>query len=110
MDAVITSQETDKVLFEIYDMRFVEVTVPPSQKQAMGETLWPAALLFFEPQPKGLETSYDGKTTQIDRKFETSKFPVAIRTGPQPPHFFENKDNFPAHYYRVEFKKVNYKG
>ena len=110
MDAVITSQETDKVLFETYDIRFVEVTIPPGQKQATGETLWPAALLFFEPQPTGVETSHDGKTTQIDRKFEGAKFPTAIRMGPQPPHAFENKDNFPAHYYRVEFKKVNYKG
>jgi hypothetical protein len=110
MDAVITSQETDKVLFETYDLRFVEVTIPPNQKQAVGETLWPAALLFFEPQPKGVETSQDGKAVPVERKFESAKFPMAIRTGPLPPHSFENKDNFPAHYYRVEFKKVNYKG
>jgi hypothetical protein len=110
MDAVITSQETDKVLFETYDMRFVEVTIQPNQKQDMGETLWPSALLFFEPQPKGVETSYDGKAIQVERKFEGAKFPMAIRMGAQPPHSFENKDNFPAHYYRVEFKKINYKG
>jgi hypothetical protein len=110
MDAIITSQETDKVLFETYDIRFVEVTIRPGQKQEMGETLWPAALLFFEPQPKGLETSNDGKAAQVERKFETAKFPMAIRMGPRPPHSFENKDSFPAHYYRVEFKKVSYKG
>ncbi|HVS89571.1 MAG TPA: hypothetical protein VHF01_15295 [Candidatus Acidoferrum sp.] len=109
MDAIITSQETDKVLFETYDMRFVEVTIRPNQKQDMGETLWPSALLFFEPQPKGVETSYDGKDIQVERKFEGAKFPMAIRMGSQPPHSFENKDNFPAHYYRVEFKKINYK-
>jgi hypothetical protein len=110
MDAVITSQQTDKVLFETYDMRFVEVTIRPNQEQDMGETLWPSALLFFEPQPKGVETSYDGKAIQVERKFEGAKFPMAIRMGPHPPRSFENKDNFPAHYYRVEFKKVNYKG
>ncbi len=110
MDAVITSQETDKVLFETYDIRFVEVIIRPGQKQEMGETLWPAALLFFEPQPKGVEISYDGKAAQVERKFEAAKFPTAIRMGAQPPHSFENKDNFPAHYYRVEFKKVNYRG
>jgi hypothetical protein len=110
LDAIITSQETDKVLFEIYDIRFVEVTIPPNHKQALGENLWPAALLFFEPQPKGIETSHDGQAVPVERKFESAKFPRAIRTGPLPPHSFENKDNFPAHYYRVEFKKVNYKG
>ena len=110
MDAVITSQDTDKVLFETYDIRFVEVTIPPNQKQQMGGTLWPAALLFFEPQPLGVETAYDGKTTQVDHKFQAGKFPTAIRQGPQPPHAFENKDTFPVHYYRVEFKKITYKG
>jgi hypothetical protein len=110
MDAVITSQETDKVLFETYDIRFVELTIRPNEKQDLGETLWPAALLFFEPQPKGVETSYDGKATEVERKLVAAKFPAAIRMGPQPPHSFENKDNFRAHYYRVEFKKVNYKG
>lgn len=110
MDSVITSQQTDKVLFETYDIRLVEVTIPPGQKQELGGTLWPSALLFFEPQPKGEETLYDGKTAPVERKFEAAKFPRAIRTGPQPPHAFENKDNFPAHYYRVEFKKINYKG
>ncbi len=88
-----------------------EVIIRPGQKQEMGETLWPAVLLFFEPQPKGAGTSYDGKAAQqVERKFEAAKFPAAIRMGAQPPHSFENKDNFPAHYYRVEFKKVNYKG
>ena len=110
MDSVITSQDTDKVLFETFDIRFVEVTITPNQKQEMGETLWPEAFLFFEPQPKGTETSYDGKTVVVERKFEGAKFPAAIRTGSRPPHAFENKDTFPAHYYRVEFKKINYKG
>jgi hypothetical protein len=110
MDAVITSEQTDRVLFETYDIRFVEVNVMPGQTERMGETLWPAALLFYEPQPSGIETSIDGKTTRVERRFEKNEFPVAIRTGPAPPHSFENRDSFAAHYYRVEFKKINYKG
>jgi hypothetical protein len=110
MDAVITSQDTDKVLFENFDIRLVEVTILPGQKQNMGETMYPSVLLLYEPQPKGLETSYDGKTNTVERRFDGAKFPQVIRTGKQPPHAFENKDTFPAHYYRVEFKKINYKG
>jgi len=110
MDAVITSQDTDKVLIENFDMRLVEVTVRPGQKQNLGETMYPSVLIYYEPQPKGVETSYDGKTTTVERKFDGAKFPQAIRMGKQPPHAFENKDSIPAHYYRVEFKKINYKG
>ena len=110
MDAVITSQQTDPVRFENFDIRLVEVTIQPGKKQEMGEQLYPSVLIFYDHQPKGVETSYDGKTAEVDRKFEDVKFPQAIRRGKQPPHAFENKDNFPAHYYRVEFKKINYKG
>jgi hypothetical protein len=55
-------------------------------------------------------TFHDSKTAQVDRKFEGVKFPQAIREGKQPPHSFENTDTFPAHYYRVEFKKIQWKG
>jgi len=88
----------------------VEVTIPPGQKQEMGEQLYPSVLLFYEPQPKGMTTSYDGKSIQVDRKFEGVKFPQAIREGKRPPHSFENTDTFRAHYYRVEFKKIQWKG
>jgi hypothetical protein len=110
MDAIITSPSTDKVLFENFDIRLVEVTVRPGQKQNMGETMYPSVLLFYEPQPEGLETSYDGVTTTVERKFHGAKFPQAIRMGKRPPHAFENKDTIPAHYYRVEFKRITYKG
>jgi len=111
MDQIITSPKTDNVRFETFDIRFVEVTIPAGQKQEMGEQLYPSVLIFYERQPKGVMTSYsDGKTTQVDRKFEGAKFPQAIREGKQPPHSFENRDSFPAHYYRVEFKKIPWKG
>lgn len=110
MDAVISSPNTDKVLFENFDIRLVEVTIRPGQKQVMGETMYPSVLIFYEPQPKGMETGYDGVTTPVERKFAGAKFPQAIRLGKRPPHAFENKDTIPAHYYRVEFKKITYKG
>jgi len=110
MDQIITSSKTDNVRFETFDIRFVEVTIPPGQKQEMGEQLYPSVLLFYERQPKGMTTSYDGKSIQVDRKFEGVKFPQAIREGKQPPHSFQNTDTFRAHYYRVEFKKIQWKG
>ncbi len=110
MDQIITSPKTENVRFETFDLRFVEVTIPAGQKQEMGEQLYPSVLLFYERQPKGVMTSYDGKAVQVDRKFEGVKFPQAIRESKQPPHSFENKDTFPAHYYRVEFKKIQWKG
>ena len=110
MDQIITSRQTDNVRFETFDLRFVEVTISPGQKQEMGEQLFPSVLLFYQGQPKGMMTSFDGKTVQVARKFERVKFPQAIREGKQPPHSFENTDTFPAHYYRVEFKKIPWKG
>ena len=110
MDQIITSPETDVVRFELYDIRLVEVTVAPGQTEHMGEQLYPSVLVFYEPQPKGILTSYDGKTTNVMRQFEDVKFPQAIRQNKQPPHSFQNTDTIPAHYYRVEFKKIAWKG
>ena len=105
------SQDTDKGdLFENFDTKAVG-NGRPGQKQNSGRDVHThLSLLLYEPQPKGVETSYDGKTNTVDRKLDGAKFPQVIRMGKQPPHAFENKDNFPAHYYRVEFKKINYKG
>ena len=110
MDQIITSPGTDIVRFELYDIRMVEVTVLPGQTEQMGEQLYPSVLVFYRPQPKGLETAYDGRTTEIARQFQDVKFPQAIRQNKQPPHSFQNTDTIPAHYYRVEFKKITWKG
>lgn len=110
MDQIITSPKTDNERFETFDLRLVEVTVPPGGKEEMGEQIYPSVLIFYQPQPKGMVTWYDGKTTPVERKFDGAKFPQALREGKQPPHSFQNTDTIPAHYYRVEFKKINYKG
>jgi len=120
MEQVATSPQTDKVLADNADFRFIEVTIPPGRKQNMGTHQLPSALFFFEVQPKGTDMFSDapsegiiGKDTQfrlVNRSFEDAVFPTAIRMGPQPPHSFENTDTIPAHYYRMEFKKIKYKG
>lgn len=86
------------------------MTVPPGGKEEMGEQIYPSVLIFYQPQPKGIVTWYDGKTAPVERRFDGAKFPQAIREGKQPPHSFQNTDTIPAHYYRVEFKKINYEG
>jgi hypothetical protein len=119
MDQVATSPETDKVLVDNEDFRLIEVTIPPGKTQNMGTHRLPSALFFFEVQPKGMDKFSDAATegaeahTQakmVDRRYEGTAFPTAIRMGPQPPHSFQNTDTIPAHYYRVEFKKITFKG
>ena len=110
MDQIITSPKTDVVRFEVYDIRMVEVTISPSQTEQMGEQLYPSVLVYYQRQAKGIVTSYDRKTTEVSRQFEGVKFPQAIREDRQPPHSFQNTDTIAVHYYRVEFKKITWKG
>jgi len=119
MDQVVTSPETDKVLVDNENFRLIEVIIAPSQTEKMGTHQFPSALLFFEAQPKGVEKwsdateSVTGAHTQskmVERRYEGAVFPTAIRMGPQPPRSFQNTDTIPAHFYRVEFKKIKYKG
>jgi len=108
MDAVVASPDNNRVLLENDDIRIVEVTVRPGQKENLGGHPWVSALLFDETQPNGVDISDDGKVVRVNRRLEAADFPVAVRVGPLPPHAFENTDSFAAHFYRVEFKKLKF--
>jgi len=108
-DHAISSPETGKTLYDRADLRLIEVTIPPGATETMAADDWPSALLFYEHQPKGTETLSDGHVVQVSRRFEGALFPTAIRIGPEPAHSFHNTDTFPAHFYRVEFKKIHFK-
>jgi hypothetical protein len=109
-DQAISSPDTDKILVDRADLRLIEVTIPPGATETMATDNWPAALVFYERQPKGTDTFSDGHVVQVSGRFEGALFPTAIRMGPQPAHSFHNTDTFPAHFYRVEFKKIQFKG
>jgi hypothetical protein len=110
VDEAITSPKTDTILLDRPDIRLIEVTIAPGQTETMGMDAWPSALMFYQPQPRGTDTFAKSHVTQVGRRFEGALFPTAIRMGPQPAHSFRNTDTFPAHFYRVEFKKIQFKG
>jgi hypothetical protein len=109
-DQPISSPETDRILVDRADLRLIEVTIPPGATETLAADGWPSAVLFYERQPKGTDTFSDGRVVQVSPRFEGALFPTAIRMGPQPAHSFRNTDTFPAHFYRVEFKKIQFKG
>lgn len=109
-DQAIASPKTDRILVDRADLRLIEVTIPPGATETIATNDWPSALVFYEHQPKGTDTFSDGHVVQVSRRFEGALFPTAIRMGPQPAHSFHNTDTFPAHFYRVEFKKIQFKG
>jgi len=109
MYSVEASPANHKVLLDNANIRLVEVTILPGEREKMGGSPWTSALLFYEPQPKGRDTSKDGKVTEVGRRLEGADFPVAVRVGPEPPHAFENTDTFRAHYYQVEFKQEKFR-
>lgn len=108
-DHAISSPETDRILVDRADLRLIEVTIPPGATETLTANDWPSALVFYERQPQGTNTFSDGHVVQVSRRFEGALFPTAIRMGPQPAHSFHNTDTFPAHFYRAEFKKIQFK-
>jgi hypothetical protein len=109
-DQAVSVPETDRILVDRADLRLIEVTIPPGATETMATDDLPSALVFYQRQPKGTDTFSDGHVVQVSRRFEGALFPAAIRMGPQPAHSFHNTDTFPAHFYRVEFKKIQFKG
>jgi hypothetical protein len=108
--AATTSSSTDNILVDRDDLRLIAVTIPPGATETVAADGRPSVLVFYERQPKGIDTSSDGHTIEVARRFEGVLFPTAIRRGPQAAQSFHNTDNFPAHFYRVEFKKIQFKG
>ena len=109
-DHAISPSETDKILVDRADLRLMEVTIPPGATETLAGDAWPSALIFYERQPKGIDTFLDGHVVEVNGRFDGALFPTAIRMGPQPAQSFHNTDTFPAHFYRVEFKKIQWKG
>ena len=110
MDAVAASPQNHRVLYEDENIRILEVTTQPGTKNNMHDHKWPSVFINDRMLPKGKDYTWDGKVTTRERSPADAPYPLMRRMGPQEPHAFENLDTFPMHFYRMEFKKLEFKG
>ena len=97
-DAVKASPETHKLLFENDEIRVIEVTIKPGQKEPLHRHMYKSALLIHSPA-KLRFTNQQGNL--IAEKIEQG----IIWRDPEEGHSVENIDQTPFRAYRFELKK-----
>jgi hypothetical protein len=109
LDAVAASPQNHKVLYENEDIRFLEVTVRPGEKENLHAHQWSSVFIVDRVQPALTNYTAAGKAA-VPRSPTDASYPLIRRMGPQPPHQVENLDTYAQHFYRVEFKKMQFTG
>lgn len=105
LDAVTAAPKNHKVLLENDQVRVLDVTVPPHEKEPVHAHRWPSVLYidkagdFRDYDDKG-NTIFDSRTVK-----EPIQYPLTQWMGPQSPHSVENLSDEPIHLIRVELKK-----
>jgi hypothetical protein len=115
MESVKSAWRNHKILWENNKVRLIEVTIRPGETEAMHDHPYDSIFAFDSPWPAGAMT--DNKLVQDDPRnaplggragAPTGKqFPTCASAGPQAPHQVTNHGDFPIHFYRVEFKRVD---
>jgi hypothetical protein len=134
LDAVAAAPKNHRVLYEDTHVRIVEVTTQPGETENLHHHQYPSAFVFDAAQPATLSQAADGTEVRYGRNFAVlpdqayappleaflksanaqleAALPngglVAVASGAVPTaHKFTIEDSFPAHFYRIEFKRVD---
>ena len=105
LDAVIAGPDNHRILLENEQVRVLEVTVKPNEKEPVHAHRWPSVLYIDKA---GAFRDYDGEGKVL---FDSRTAPIPLKypltrwQGPQPPHAVENLSDEPVHLIRVELKR-----
>lgn len=135
LDAVIAAPNNHKVLYEDDHVRILEVIVQPDETENMHHHPLTSVFVHDAPMPKFRNNlADDGTVMEFERNIRliSSKpeLPLAISADlnclntqlddainkglpmlwvapAQETHSVYNRDNFPMHFYRIEFKRID---
>ncbi len=108
LDAVVAAPKNHKILLENDKVRVLEVTLGPSEKEALHHHRWPSALYI---QEAGDFIDYDGDGNVIFDSRQLSEplpMPFTMYKDPEAPHSVVNlSQTSPIRLIRVEIKQEN---
>ena len=107
-DGVAANPKNYKILYEDPHIRLVEVAVRPGETEKMHIDPYPVVIVRDAVLPLKLsgDTSNAPGAGQAGGP-KGAQFPVCSTVPAQPAHAISNKDTFPLHYYRIEFKRID---
>jgi hypothetical protein len=109
LEAINAAPRNHRVLYEDSHVSLLEVTIQPGEKEKMHGHMYPSVFAYDAEQPAMENTTMeDGKTVKIARSYTSDNQLPACRTmGIQAPHQVKITDNFPQHFYRLQFKRMD---
>ncbi len=108
LDAVRAAPGNHKVLLENDQVRVLEVTLAPEEKEPLHHHKWPS-VLYIQEAGDFIDYDSDGKVIFDSRKTpESLTFPLTMYKGPEAPHAPVNlSKTTPIRLIRVEMKPEN---
>ncbi len=105
LDAVIAAPKNHKILLENDEVRVLEVSVSPGEKESLHHHKWPS-VLYIQEAGDFIDYDKDGKVIFDTRKLpEPLSFPLTMQKGPEAPHSVVNlSKTTPIRLIRVEMK------
>jgi hypothetical protein len=96
-DAVKAAPKNHKVIYESADVRVLEVTVQPGERELVHHHQWPSVMVVDQ----------DGKEIRPAVQAPPNpEMPIMVRLPAQAAHAIDNVGDKPFHAIRIEYKKL----
>ncbi len=105
LEALIAAPNNHKVILENDQVRVLEVTISPREKEPVHGHRWPS-VLYIDKAGDFCDYAHNGNVLFDSRTAkEPLQYPITQWMEPQAPHAVENLSDEPVHLIRVELKK-----
>ena len=112
-DSVKADPKNHRILFEDAKLRLIEVTLFPGDKEVLHGHPYPSVFAVDAVFPKMKDEQLDpaaSRDTKIGGRGGPppgKQYPTCLTMGPQAPHAATVTEDFPQHFYRIEFKRID---
>ncbi|MDF3837598.1 hypothetical protein P3W85_32330 [Cupriavidus basilensis] len=104
-EAVTAAPRNHKVIYETANMRVLEVTVLPGEREISHHHRWPSVMVV-DSRPPYVNYDKDGKVFQsVVQGQQSVELPLMVRLPAQAEHAIENTGDRPFHAIRIEYKQ-----
>jgi hypothetical protein len=104
-DAVLAAPDNHRVLFENENLRVLEVTVRPGEREKVHHHRWPSVMVI-DSRPSYVNFDAEGNVIPPAVALSSNpEMPIIARLPPQAPHAVENTGEYTFHAIRIEYKR-----
>jgi hypothetical protein len=105
-EAVAAAPKNHKVIYETPELRVLEVTVLPGEREQAHHHQWPSVMVI-DSRPTYINYDKDGREFKSSVQAQQAvELPLMVRLSAQAEHAIQNTGDKPFHAIRIEYKKL----